>query len=143
MANSLEVTLDMSTKPPTVRVDNTVVVRSKMPRFISWHLVGNAAKGRFAGFRWFPRVPRPGIFGPFTHIPGSKWAILPDLHTGARTEGEWVYRLAVQVGRKKYWTKRYITARRKSTRLRSRKMKGPMPLMLLLPASGTPNIKNR
>jgi hypothetical protein len=120
MANSLQVTLNTSTKTLQVNA-STVLNPDEEPQTIMWHLEDSAAGGTFLYFVWVQEPP-PGIFGPFTSIRGSRWATLANLHVGDTSAGTWAYRLAVEINGITYWT--------------------PVPTAQAAGSGGTPNIKN-
>jgi hypothetical protein len=125
MANSLPVTLDTSTNPATVKVDNTALNKSAEPQMIKWYLDGNAKDGTFGDLTWIDPKPPPGVFGTFTTfegIDGRKWATLSDLHPSTASRGTFVYRLSVTHNGHRHHT--------------------PKPPVHPHPGTGTPNIKN-
>jgi hypothetical protein len=83
---------------------------------ITWHLNGEAAKGKFVamdcaepGFSWVTKKPPPeqangGPFGPATVINGGNGLTISDNHTTAQSNGEWIYMLRVDMGAKGIYT---------------------------------------
>lgn len=116
MPNNLNVTLDTSTSPSAVDVDqhgkDNEVSQGPSAQTITWQLTGNAASGSFVpmtdsapGFQWIS-APPDGIFGTPTVSPGSgNQLTLTDLNTGTDTQGSWTYILRINVGGTVYSTK--------------------------------------
>ena len=116
MPNNLSVTLDTSTNPAAVDVDQhgkgTEVSQGANAQTITWQLNGNAASGSFVsmsanppGFEWIS-APPSGIFGTPTVSQGSgNQLTLTDLNNSAGTQGDWTYILRVNVGGTVYSTK--------------------------------------
>jgi hypothetical protein len=116
MPNNLNVTLDTSTSPSAVDVDqhgkDNEVSQGPNAQTITWQLTGNAASGSFVpmtdsapGFQWIS-APPDGIFGTPTVSQGSgNQLTLTDLHTGTSTQGSWTYILRINVGGTVYSTK--------------------------------------
>ena len=110
MANDLSVTLDQSTTPWTVKIDqkNQVneVSRSPNAQTITWQLTGNAASGSFGaindpthpGFAWLDPVPPNGVFGAPELKSNGNQLTISDLNNSASTSGHWVYQLWINVG---------------------------------------------
>lgn len=105
--NNLKVSLDTSTSPPRLDVDQhgnpNHVSRSSSAQTITWQLTGNAATGSFnaqdapqPGFAWM-EVPPAGIFGPPTPGGNGKKITMNDLNNSAGTTGEWIYRLSATI----------------------------------------------
>jgi hypothetical protein len=116
MPNNLNVTLDTSTSPSAVDVDqhgkDNEVSQGPNAQTITWQLTGNAASGSFVpmtdsapGFQWIS-APPDGIFGTPTVSQGSgNQLTLTDLNTGTSTQGSWTYILRINVGGTVYSTK--------------------------------------
>jgi hypothetical protein len=112
MANSLKVTLvnGVVNVDDSHDTENHVArdMQHKEPQIIKWHLTGRAKEGRFISLNWLEvggaKLPPPGIFGPFAEIPGTPWATMSDLHTGAGSAGAWVYQLTIKVDGNYYST---------------------------------------
>ena len=77
-----------------------------------WQLFGNLMHGQFQpidaappGFAWLVEPP-PGVFGVPLINDGGRRLQLPDNHTGASTNGEWAYQIAVRLGDMVYLSER-------------------------------------
>lgn len=112
MPNNLKVSLDTSTSPPRLDVDQhgnaNHVSRSSSVQTITWQLSGNAATGSFnaqddpaPGFAWI-EVPPASIFGPPTPGDNGKKITMTDLNNSAGTSGDWIYRLSATIGGQVY-----------------------------------------
>lgn len=116
MPNNLNVTLDTSTSPSAVDVDqhgkDNEVSQGPSAQTITWQLTGNAASGSFVpmtdsapGFQWIS-APPDGIFGTPTVSQGSgNQLTLTDLNPGTGTQGSWTYILRINVDGTVYSTK--------------------------------------
>jgi hypothetical protein len=103
----LRVTLDKSTQPWTVDIDQhdnaNHIGRSAQPQTIVWELEGDAANGQLQPFAWVD-TPPDGIFGPAQMAPNGKSMQMTDLNKDAATSGDWVYRLSVELDGQTYST---------------------------------------
>ena len=108
MPNNLNVTLDKTTIPWTVDIDQqgnaNHVSQSPNAQTITWQLTGNAATGSFVsltdpnpGFSWVS-APPSGIFGTPTLSNNGNTLTMTDLNNSASTAGTWTYILRVNVG---------------------------------------------
>jgi len=108
MPNNLHVTLDTSTTPPCLDIDQSNganhVNRSPNAQTITWQLTGNAASGSFnaqnaakPGFAWVNPAPPAGIFGPPTLSQNGNEITMTDLNNSASTAGEWIYQLSATI----------------------------------------------
>lgn len=115
MPNNLNVTLDTSTSPSSVDVDQhgkgNEVSNSPNAQTIVWHLTGNAASGSFValddpapGFAWISAPPE-GIFSPPSRSPNGNQLTISDVNNSSGTAGSWTYVLRVNVGGTVYSTK--------------------------------------
>lgn len=113
MANDLSVTLDKSTTPWRLDIDQknnaNHVSRSSSAQTITWQLTGNAAAGSFnaqtdspPGFAWVGTPPPDGIFGPPVLQANGNQLTMSDLNSSASTAGEWVYQLSATIGDQVY-----------------------------------------
>jgi hypothetical protein len=115
MPNNLHVTLDKTTTPWSLDVDQqgnaNHVNRSASTQTITWQLTGNAASGSFVslgnpnpGFAWLGTAPPAGIFGnPVPSANGNQMTI-SDLNNSASTAGSWPYILRATIGGTVYST---------------------------------------
>lgn len=108
MPNILDVTLDKSTTPWSLDIDQknnaNHVSRSPNAQTITWRLTGNAAAGSFnkqtdpkPGFAWV-NPPPDGIFGPPVLQANDNQLTMSDLNNSASTTGEWIYQLSATIG---------------------------------------------
>ena len=109
MSNNLDVTLDKSTTPWCLDIDQkngaNHVSRSSSAQTITWQLTGNAASGSFdaqsgaePGFAWVGAPPPAGIFGsPVPRANGNRLT-MSDLNNDAGTTGDWIYQLSATIG---------------------------------------------
>jgi hypothetical protein len=109
MSNSLDVTLDKSTTPWCLDIDQKSganhVSRSSSAQTITWQVTGNAASGSFdarsdaePGFAWVGAAPPAGIFGsPVLQANGNQLT-MSDLDNGAGTTGDGIYQLSATIG---------------------------------------------
>ncbi|RAO75711.1 hypothetical protein [Dyella jiangningensis] len=106
MANDLAVTLNESTNPWLVDVDQknnaNHVARSNQTQTITWQLNGNAASGKIVSCNWVNNPPATnpppaGIFGPFVIAPNGKSMTITDLNNSTSTTGDWIYQISVQL----------------------------------------------
>jgi len=102
MPNFLNVSLDKTTTPWSVDIDQTGnanhVARNAAAQTITWQLVGNAATGSYVSFQWQAPVPPNAIFGPFTPDPNNnRRATMSDLNSSQATSGSWIYKLTIEV----------------------------------------------
>ena len=109
MPNLLKVTLDNSTSPPSLDIDQkdnaNHVSRGPNAQTITWQLNGNAASGSFnaqnaakPGFAWVDPAPPAGIFGSPTLSSNGNEITMSDLNNSASTAGDWVYQLSATIG---------------------------------------------
>lgn len=109
MPNLLKVTLDNSTSPPSLDIDQkdnaNHVSRGTNAQTITWQLNGNAASGSFnaqnaakPGFAWVDPAPPAGIFGSPTLSSNGNEITMSDLNNSASTAGDWVYQLSATIG---------------------------------------------
>jgi hypothetical protein len=109
MPNLLKVTLDNSTSPPSLDIDQkdnaNHVSRGPNAQTITWQLNGNAASGSFnaqnaakPGFAWVDPAPPAGIFGSPTLSSNGNEITMSDLNNSASTAGDWVYQLGATIG---------------------------------------------
>ncbi len=116
MPNNLQVTLDQSTTPWCVDIDQSGnanhVSQSPNAQTITWQLTGNAASGSFValtdpdpGFAWVGTAPPSGIFGSATLSANGNQLTISDLNNSASTQGTWTYILRVNVGGVVYQSK--------------------------------------
>jgi hypothetical protein len=107
MEHLLRVTLDQSTQPWTVDIDQNGnanhIDRSAQPQTIVWELEGNAANGQLLPMSWV-ETPPDGIFGPAQLAPNGKSMQMTDLNDDAASSGDWVYRLSVELDGQTYST---------------------------------------
>ncbi|MGP8033036.1 MAG: hypothetical protein ACLPQ6_02740 [Steroidobacteraceae bacterium] len=109
MPNNLAVTLDESTTPWSVAVDEhgnaNEVSRNPNSQTITWKLESNAATGTIVNFGWLTNPPpADNILGPFTIGPNGKQATMSDLNNSVATTGSWIYQLTINVGGTNYTT---------------------------------------
>jgi hypothetical protein len=110
MANPLKVTLDKTTTPWRVDIDENNGAnhfpQSANPQTISWQLTGNAATGTFVDFHFLPnQTPDPGsIFGPPNYGANNKSLSVTDNHTSSSSNGTWIYYLEINVDGNPYST---------------------------------------
>lgn len=109
MPNNLSVTLDKSTTPWSVDVDQhgnpNWVSRNSNSQTITWELQGDAATGSFVCFQWISNPPpNATIFGSFTVGQNGKQATMSDLNDSDSTAGTWIYQLTIDVGGNNYST---------------------------------------
>jgi hypothetical protein len=106
MPNDLQVSLDESTSPWSVDVDQqgdaNHVNRSPNTQTITWHLTGNAASGSIIFFAWLGTPPPASIFGSPTITNGGNQLSLADTNPNASTAGTWAYQLTIRVGGNDY-----------------------------------------
>lgn len=120
MPNNLAVTLDQSTTPWSVDVDQhgnaNQVNRSANSQNITWQLQGNAATGSFVSFQWITNPPPPNtIFGSFTLSGTGKQATMSDLNNSDSTSGVWIYKLTINVDGTQYSTIAQLNPRATNT----------------------------
>ncbi|SEJ05674.1 hypothetical protein [Frateuria terrea] len=108
MPNNLHVSLDESTDPWSVQVDQqgnaNHVGRSPDPQTITWQLTGNAASGSIISFQWIATPPPEGIFGSPAISGNGNQLTLSDTNNSASTAGTWTYQLTVEVDGNDYST---------------------------------------
>lgn len=106
MPNNLQVTLDKSTTPWCLDIDQqnnaNHVGQSPNAQTITWQLTGDAASGSFnaqgnpkRGFAW-GTAPPDNIFGA-PSVNGNQ-ITMSDLNNSASTAGTWVYQLSATIG---------------------------------------------
>lgn len=109
MPNNLHVTLDKSTTPWSLDVDQqgnaNHVNQSPSAQTITWQLTGNAASGSFValndpapGFAWVGAAPPAGIFGSPALSANGNQLTISDLNNSASTAGSWTYILRTTIG---------------------------------------------
>ena len=109
MPNNLQVTLDKSTTPWCVDIDQSGnanhVGRSSNAQTITWQLTGNAASGSFValtdpdpGFAWVGTPPPSGVFGSPALGANDNQLTISDLNDSSSTTGTWTYILRISVG---------------------------------------------
>lgn len=110
MPNILQVTLDKTTTPWTVDINESGnanhVSQSPNAQTITWQLSGNAATGSFGAvndpthpaFAWIGTAPPSGIFGTPTLSANGNTLTMTDLNNSTSTQGTWIYKLWIQVG---------------------------------------------
>lgn len=117
MPNLLKVTLDNSTSPPSLDIDQkdnaNHVSRGPSAQTITWQLSGNAASGSFnaqdaaePGFAWVDPAPPAGIFGSPTLSSNGNEITMSDLNNSASTTGTWIYQLSATIGGTVYQSKK-------------------------------------
>ncbi len=115
MPNNLNVTLDTSTTPWAVNVDqhgkDNEVSQGPNAQAITWQLTGNAASGSFValtdpnpGFAWIS-APPPGIFSSPSLSSNGNQLTITDTNNSSTTTGSWTYMLRVNVGGTVYSSK--------------------------------------
>lgn len=108
MPNNLNVTLNQSTTPWTVVVDqngkDNEISQSQNAQTITWQLTGNAASGSFVpmsdpnpGFAWLS-APPAGVFGTPSLSNNGNQLTVTDTNNSANSTGTWTYVLRVNVG---------------------------------------------
>lgn len=107
MEHVLRVTLDKSTQPWTVDIDQqgnaNHIDRNPLPQTIEWKLEGDAANGQLQPLSWVDTPPE-GIFGPAQLASNGKSMQMTDLNKDAATSGDWLYRLSVALDGQTYST---------------------------------------
>ena len=109
MPNNLHVTLDKSTTPWSLDVDQqgnaNHVNQSPSGQTITWQLTGNAASGSFValsdphpGFAWVGAAPSAGIFGSPALSANGNQLTISDLNNSVSTAGSWTYILRATIG---------------------------------------------
>ncbi len=117
MPNLLKVTLDNSTSPPSLDIDQkdnaNHVSRGPNAQTITWQLSGNAASGSVyaqdaaePGFAWVDPAPPAGIFGSPTLSSNGNEITMSDLNNSASTTGTWIYQLSATIGGTVYQSKK-------------------------------------
>ena len=100
MPNNLQVTLDKSTSPWRLDIDQNnganQVNRSPVTQTITWQLMGDAASGSFDSLTWVEQPPA-GIFGPPTLRTSGNQITVTDLNKNASTAGTWNYQLSATI----------------------------------------------
>jgi len=100
MPNNLHVTLDKSTSPWRLDIDQNnganQVDRSPLAQTITWQLTGNAASGSFDSLNWVEQ-PGAGIFGPPTLGANGNQITMSDLNNDPATAGTWTYQLSATI----------------------------------------------
>lgn len=115
MPNNLHVTLDKSTTPWSLDVDEqgnaNHVNRSASTQTITWQLTGNAASGSFVslddpnpGFAWVGTAPAAGIFGAPAPGANGNQLTISDLNNSASKAGTFYYILRATIGGTVYTT---------------------------------------
>ncbi|HEV2540543.1 MAG TPA: hypothetical protein VGU03_12705 [Frateuria sp.] len=107
MEHLLRVTLDKSTQPWTVDIDQNGnanhIDRSPQPQTIVWQLEGDAANGQLQPLNWVD-TPPDGVFGPAEPSSNGKSMQMTDLNKDAASSGDWVYQLSVALDGQTYST---------------------------------------
>src|SRR5690348_15402144 len=107
MEHLLRVTLDKSTRPWTVDIDQNGnanhIGRSAQPQTIVWALEGDAAGGQLLPLSWI-QTPPDGIFGPAEVAPNGQRMQMSDLNDEPASSGDWVYRLSLELDGQTYTT---------------------------------------
>lgn len=107
MEHMLRVTLDKSTQPWTVDIDQqgnaNHIDRSNQPQTIVWMLEGDAAHGELQPLSWVD-APPDGVFGPVQVAPNGRRMEVTDLNDDAASSGDWIYRLSVELDGQTYST---------------------------------------
>jgi hypothetical protein len=107
MEHLLRVTLDKSTRPWSVDIDQhdnaNHIARDPHPQTIVWALQGNAADGQLQAPSWVDPPP-DGIFGSPEVTPDGKHVHMTDLNDGPATQGDWIYRLSLVLDGQTYST---------------------------------------
>ena len=107
MDHVLRVTLDKSTRPWTVDIDQSDnanhIDRSAQPQTIVWTLEGDAANGQLQPLSWVDAPPE-GIFGPAEVAANGQRMLMSDLNDDAASSGDWIYRLSVELDGQTYTT---------------------------------------
>lgn len=113
MPNNLQVTLDKSTSPWRLDIDQhgnaNHVARSLTTQTITWELTGDAASGAFdsqsdaqPGFAWLNPAPPAGIFGDpalgSNNNNNDNKMTISDLNNKESTTGTWTYQLSATIG---------------------------------------------
>lgn len=110
MPNTLKVTLDKSTNPWCLDIDQkdnaNHVSRGPDTQTITWKLEGQAASGSFnsqggsqPGFAWISNpAPPAGIFGDPVLCSNNNEMTMSDLNNSAATAGDWIYQLSATIG---------------------------------------------
>lgn len=115
MANNMNVTLDESTHPWSLKVDqdgHNQVEQNPNPQDINWQLTGsNLANASFLpqggaepGFEWKTPVPGAGIFSDPALKSNNQKMTVTDSNPNASTAGTWYYILRATVGATVYRT---------------------------------------
>ena len=107
MEHVLRVTLDKTTQPWTVDIDQhgyaNHIDRSAQPQTIVWTLEGDAAGGQLQPLRWID-TPPDGIFGPPVLAAHGQRMQMSDFNHDQATSGNWIYRLSVELDGETYTT---------------------------------------
>jgi hypothetical protein len=115
MPNNMKVTLDKSTTPWSVDVDDkggeNKVDRSKKPQDVVWELSGNAAQGAFEsldgdkpGFEWVGTAPDKKIFSDPWRTDNDKKLKIKDTNENTGDPKEYPYVLRIKLDNKVYST---------------------------------------
>ncbi|WP_445144552.1 hypothetical protein [Dyella sp. Tek66A03] len=107
MPNNLKVTLDKTTTPWSLDIDQhgnaNHVGQGSSAQTITWQLSGSAASGSFdsqianqPGFAWI-QTPPAGIFGSPTLSNNANEITMSDLNNSPSTGGEWIYQLSATI----------------------------------------------
>lgn len=114
MTIKLDVTLDTTTTPPYLDIDqqdNTNhVSRNPLRQIIKWKLTSNAYNGAFnsisdpnnPGFQWIGTAPNGAIFTSATLSDDAREITITDLNDSETSTGEWIYRLCATIGGQVY-----------------------------------------
>jgi hypothetical protein len=109
MEIKLDVTLDTTTTPPYLDVDeqdkSNHIPRNPVRQTIKWKLTSNASGGTFnsmddpnnPGFQWASSGPGGTIFTTATVSPDGKEITITDLNDGNGSVGQWVYQLSAMI----------------------------------------------
>ncbi|AIF45969.1 hypothetical protein [Dyella japonica] len=113
MPNNLKVSLDETTNPWVVKIDEkgnaNEVARNPEQQTITWQLDGNAATGDIIDFNWVGTQPKADIFGQPKYNNNDHNMTLTDLNNSAATTGDWIYKLTIEVDNNQYSTNASIT----------------------------------
>ena len=121
MPNNLKVTLDKSTNPWCLDIDQkdnaNHVSQGPNAQTITWQLNGQAASGSFdsqgsaePGFAWVSNpAPPAGIFGDPVLCSNNNEMTMSDLNNSASTAGDWIYQLSATIDGVVYQSKKTST----------------------------------
>lgn len=108
MEHLLRVTLDKSTQPWTVDIDQrgnaNHIARDRKRQTIEWALEGDAAKGQLQPLSWVDPQPPEGIFGIPQVSPDGHRMSMTDDNPDEASAGDWIYRLSLALDGETYST---------------------------------------